>query len=1701
MKNKILIVLLLLLAVLLLAACKPDTPVDPDVPSTDDPAPDTPSDGAFPLASAADYTVVISEYADDSEKEAARIIRDAIEQTFGTRPKLGSDWIMGDVTDEEITARLEILVGDVDRPETKELKKDMTLNGYMICMEGNKLIILGANYEMTLSAAEYFVDQIVNASTTEIKADFIYTLSYDPMLVETVYDPDDLIVADAIVTEYPYLADPTGKVDATAAIQKALDDVFARGGGTVFIPAGDYLVTNSITIPQGCMLRGDWQDPDTAGELGYGTVLLVKTPELDEAYLADRSRNPLICVSSNSSVEGLTFYYPEQDIHNVKKYGYTIYNQASVTMTISNVTLINSYRGIGLGVHYEEVSELAEVSGVHMTALEMGYEHYHSSDVGYTTDVTISPRYWADAGRDFACSDADALRAYCKANTIAMQFNGLDDTHMSDLTIESAYTAIYMPRGYAGHYFWGLLYDVNIKDSVNGIVVEALNGWAGMAIAKAEIEAERAALYSAASSGSIKLCDVNAVSGDIVAVGAARIYEDSNIDLSEYSVVKATYEKPASYLYVAPVLSYSKTKQNVAAIIQETLDKAAATGGIVYIPAGVYSVYSTIEVPAGVELRGSAPFFMRDTTSVSDGILGTVLLTYVKEAETISLAEHAGVNGLRVFSAAISPKTAKTMVEENNPIVEQQAAIRGHGAGVYAHNVVIAGTFNGIDFTGCDNHSVKHAFGGVYRHFVLAGGKNGVIEQLLTNQTFYQRQQIIGTSLNDYKYGEQWGLSTEQVLTFRDELRRAYGITVYLIDAENENVSNVFTYGAYSLITTERSSATILNVSSDFHGMGPMFDIKDASDVFIANVLRSAGDSLRCDESSELRLINRTAVSWFNEPDFDSANGNEDKLDYTVTDQIMLNDGSTVVGETEAYVGEEFSKTDGTSLYHPASQSQDMTVPLYDQTFPAINLSDYATDDGFLHMWVYVEDMTTSVWTGTISLLNGGSGISWSNICFFTHNGWNELWLPMRGTSGLYSGTVNRLRITDNRSEMRIHSAFYFDDIYLCHANADGLPMTMASVSSYDVVPTPERTVAALPSNVMENGDIVVLTGDSLKGNAAKTNPARVMYEDEFVKEGSGSWFFRKMGALTLNIPFQSSNITYFEDEGYLHLWLYVERASTLSGTIELSSSATDNVQEISWRVSEYIKQDGWNELLLPLGKPSSTTTDMNWRNVCYFRMVLQDNGTIVVCVDDVRIIGEKLDAEPLPEGGSETFSFTVLQPEENERMIYNYSDIHTELTSRFMDNTKSVIYAYHVRDFASLTAVKWSAMVSGQLHLAVSTDGENWCDVYRYFGMVSDSGLKSEHRNFNLLDYIDNKNAERGDIYVKVADSYPTTGWGGQLSTAEPVEITFYYEEVDTSEWNCWDNGGEFKLPEVKDLPASETHTFKPGADTEAEYLKENAGMLQGGLRFADNNMHFTYGYPILTYGKVTEMTWTAHTRNDLKLQISQDGAEWKDVFVATDRLTPEMRTYDLMPYIEKLTLSTMLYIRISDATPEDGWGGAVACNMPVIFYVAYEGGEGDRTYPETAQKQLPALADHSFFPGTDMEALYLNANSSMCNGNVRYADNNMIFTYGYEILDWNRITELTWTATTSNDLCLQLSQDGSKWVDVYNDGERLSAAERTYDLLSLIDRQSYSEMLYIKISDSSPSDGWGGAVSCAEPVTLRIAYEGGEGTVYYPQ
>jgi hypothetical protein len=133
--------------------------------------------------------------------------------------------------------------------------------------------------------------------------------------VTTKYLTDDVVVAGYSVQDFGAVAD--GKTDDTALFQQALDAMGAAGGGTVFAPAGRYVIRGRLTIPMGVVLRGDWQKP-APGKPLVGTILMAY------AGRGDASGDPFIDLQLSSGIMDMAIWYPDQDPNTSQPDPYTI---------------------------------------------------------------------------------------------------------------------------------------------------------------------------------------------------------------------------------------------------------------------------------------------------------------------------------------------------------------------------------------------------------------------------------------------------------------------------------------------------------------------------------------------------------------------------------------------------------------------------------------------------------------------------------------------------------------------------------------------------------------------------------------------------------------------------------------------------------------------------------------------------------------------------------------------------------------------------------------------------------------------------------------------------------------------------------------------------------------------------------------------------------------------------------------------------------------------------------------------------------------------------------------------------------------------------------------------------------------------------------------------------------------------------------
>lgn len=307
-----------------------------------------------------------------------------------------------------------------------------------------------------------------------------------------------------------YAVDQTGKYDSTDGIQKALWDCFYAGGGTVYLPAGTYLITDTIYVPSYVTLRGDYQDPDALAEdedLEYGTIILA------DVETADSDTTGTFILRGSSGVVGMTVYYPEQTLADVLPYPYTFYvpigTDGSRVMTIKDVTVINGYQGIG--TQDDKNHECLLVENFKGTFLKTGLAIHNQSDVGRVNEVTISSKYWAEAAVSCMKKEEEySIEAYTKDNTIGLLASCLEWTTFSKIAIDSCKTAVHLKDG-GGRTIEGKslnaisMFDVAISNCGKGFLAEGMDPRWGSIIARSslnEVENNTTAM--------VKMTDVDA---------------------------------------------------------------------------------------------------------------------------------------------------------------------------------------------------------------------------------------------------------------------------------------------------------------------------------------------------------------------------------------------------------------------------------------------------------------------------------------------------------------------------------------------------------------------------------------------------------------------------------------------------------------------------------------------------------------------------------------------------------------------------------------------------------------------------------------------------------------------------------------------------------------------------------------------------------------------------------------------------------------------------------------------------------------------------------------------------------------------------------------------------------------------------------------------------------------------------------------
>jgi autotransporter-associated beta strand protein len=257
-----------------------------------------------------------------------------------------------------------------------------------------------------------------NATLTDNVAQKTLTLVYNsplqPRVVVPSLNTNEFVVA--ITTPQQFGAAGDGITDDSAAFQNAINAVYnsgGSGGGVVYVPAGFYAFANSITLPTGVTLHGDWTD------WTQGTNGLVGTTFKVYFGAGQTNASPFISMSRSTALRDVNIWYPNQNPANIAGYPFTI--EVGDDSEVQNVVLVNSYQGI------EANGAEFILSTVIGTPLYMGFTTLGTiADISQTEDIRFSPAVWPASGLTNAPAAGGSYAAWMRTYGTGMQVFRLD---------------------------------------------------------------------------------------------------------------------------------------------------------------------------------------------------------------------------------------------------------------------------------------------------------------------------------------------------------------------------------------------------------------------------------------------------------------------------------------------------------------------------------------------------------------------------------------------------------------------------------------------------------------------------------------------------------------------------------------------------------------------------------------------------------------------------------------------------------------------------------------------------------------------------------------------------------------------------------------------------------------------------------------------------------------------------------------------------------------------------------------------------------------------------------------------------------------------------------------------------------------------------------------------------------------------------
>ncbi|MBM4035706.1 MAG: hypothetical protein FJ291_28535, partial [Planctomycetes bacterium] len=226
-----------------------------------------------------------------------------------------------------------------------------------------------------------------------------------------------------------------GEQDNTAAFAKALEAARKAGGGTVYVPAGNYRFAGEIVVPSGVELRGIFDVPHHT--VSGGSVLMPTSGK------GKADGTPFIRLEAKSGLRGLTIWYPDQDLRSIQPYPWAIQSLGPGCWLV-DVTLGNAYQGADFWTHPSDGHVIRYLAGA---VFKRGLFVSKCKGDGWVEDVQFNPHYCVRVHPSLASpytegKSIQGVIEYQRANLEGIVFGRCENEHVRGTFLYAAYDGI-----------------------------------------------------------------------------------------------------------------------------------------------------------------------------------------------------------------------------------------------------------------------------------------------------------------------------------------------------------------------------------------------------------------------------------------------------------------------------------------------------------------------------------------------------------------------------------------------------------------------------------------------------------------------------------------------------------------------------------------------------------------------------------------------------------------------------------------------------------------------------------------------------------------------------------------------------------------------------------------------------------------------------------------------------------------------------------------------------------------------------------------------------------------------------------------------------------------------------------------------------------------------------------------------------------